>query len=130
MNNQFEIMIKDIKCGKPPGPQTRDAVPPAFNKKIITREDFEKKINEIGWAIKKSWNGLNDILVSPSGTETDLRVLSDSVTPYSVKLYGGERYGCVVRFYFESMEIIDEGTVSLGCVGGHILFMNHDLKRQ
>lgn len=116
--------------GSPPENKSDRAKVHEIKRKIITSDDFEEKLNLIGWKIKKSWNGLNDVLVAPSGAETDLRVISDYVTPYSVKLYGGERYGCIVKFYFQSMEIMDDGTVSLGSSGGHILFMNHDLKRK
>lgn len=95
----------------------------------VTREEFEAQLNKIGWKIEKSGNGLNDRLFTPSGSATDWRVNKDSIEPYSTNLYGGESWVCSVKFFFDSMEILEEGTVSLGRDGGYVLFMNHDIKR-
>ncbi len=95
----------------------------------VTREEFEIQLNKIGWKIEKSWNGLNDRLITPSGAVTDWRVNTDDIEPYSTQLYGGVSWVCSVKFQFDSMEILEEDTISLGGNGGYVLFMNHDKKR-
>lgn len=56
----------------------------------MNKEEFVKAIEKVGFSIQKSWNGLNDKLISPTGTETDIRVLEDRLEPYSNQLFGGE----------------------------------------
>lgn len=91
----------------------------------MNKQEFEQAIAKIGWSIQKSWNGLNDKLVSPTGYETDIRVLGDRLEPFSNKLYGGESNNMSAVWYLKDATYNEkEGYVAIN----HLLLMNHDKK--
>lgn len=91
----------------------------------MNKQEFEQAIAKIGWSIQKSWNGLNDKLVSPSGAVTDIRVREDKLEPFSNKLYGCESNNISAVWYLKDVEYNEkEGYVAIN----HLLLMNHDKK--
>lgn len=88
----------------------------------MDRAQFIKAINQVGWKVQPSWNGLNDKLISPTGKETDIRVTSDALEPYSNKLFGGESFQISVKWYFkDAVHNIRENYVAIN----YLLLMNN-----
>ena len=88
----------------------------------MNREEFIKAINQVGWKVQPSWNGLNDKLISPTGKETDIRVMTDSLEPYSNNLFGGESWQMSVKWFFkDAKHNVEENYVSIN----HLLLMNN-----
>lgn len=88
----------------------------------MDRIEFIEAINQVGWGVKKSWNGLNDKLISPTGKETDIRVTSDALEPYSNKLFGGESFQMSVKWFFkDAVHNIEQNYVAIN----HLLLMNN-----
>lgn len=88
----------------------------------MNREEFIEAIQKIGWSVQKSHNGLNDRLISPTGAVTDIRVMSESLEPYSNKLYGGESFQMSAKWYYKDAIINEENKyVAIN----HLLLMNH-----
>jgi hypothetical protein len=88
----------------------------------MTKDKFLEAIDKIGWRVQKSWNGLNDKLVSPTGIITDIRVSGDKLEPYSNKLYGGESFQMTVCWYYKDAIYNEaDGFISID----NLLLMNH-----
>ncbi len=89
----------------------------------MDRQQFEEAINKIGWTIQKSWNRLNDRLVSTTGKETDIRVMTDSLEPFSNNLYGGESWQMTAKWFMKDAVFNEEeGYVAIN----HLLLMNNN----
>lgn len=88
----------------------------------MNREEFIKAINQVGWKVQPSWNGLNDKLISPTGKVTDIRVMTDSLEPYSNSLFGGESFQMSVKWFFkDAVHNKEENYVAIN----HLLLMNN-----
>jgi hypothetical protein len=88
----------------------------------MNKEKFLEAINKVGWKVQPSWNGLNDKLISPTGKETDIRVMTDSLEPYSNNLFGGESFQMSVKwFYKDAIFNEEENYVAIH----HLLLMNN-----
>lgn len=89
----------------------------------MNKEEFIKEINKVGWTVQKSWNGLNDKLISPTGTVTDIRVMLDRLEPFSNKLYGGESHYMSMVWYYK--DAIFNKEHNFAAING-LLLMNHN----
>lgn len=91
----------------------------------MNKQEFIEALSKIGWSVQLSYNGLNDKLVTPNSTITDIRVTEDCLEPYSNNLYGGESFVAIAKWYFKDAKYVEkEGYVSIN----HLLLMNHNLK--
>ena len=79
----------------------------------MNREEYIKAINQVGWKVQPSWNGLNDKLISPTGKETDIRVMTDSLEPYSNNLFGGESWQMSVKWFLKTQNTTSKKTMYL-----------------
>lgn len=89
----------------------------------MNKQEFIEAIGKIGWTVRKSWNGLNDKLISPNGVVTDIRVCDDCLEPYSNHLYGGESFNMSAKWSFKDASYNEENKyVSIN----NLLIMNHN----
>jgi len=86
----------------------------------MKRERLERELYKIGWKIQKSWNGLNDKLISIDETiKTDIRVCDDHFEPYSNKLYGGKSFVILAKWYFANAYKLEDGSIAIN----HLIIM-------
>lgn len=96
------------------------------NIKTMNRQEFIDALNKIGWSVKLSHNGLNDKLVTPNGTITDMRLREDCLEPYSNNLYGGESFIASAKWYLKDARYEEkEGYIAIN----HLLLINHNINK-
>lgn len=93
----------------------------------MNREKFIEAIENLGYKVEISWNGLNDRLYAPNGNPTAWRVCHDCIEPSFIpsdKLWG-DSFNGVCKLYYDEMNVTDN-YVSVGAGKSGALFFNHD----
>lgn len=71
---------------------------------MITRQEFKKALNKIGFDINSSPNGRNDFILNEKGKKSKIRVLSSHLEVRSNHLFG-ESFNGDITFYFDCCRI-------------------------
>lgn len=87
----------------------------------MNRNEFEEKLNEFGWHITPSHNGLNHRIESNDGVLTDLRVREDRIEPFSNALYGGASFVITCCWYLDKAYVLEDNSA---IAINHLLIMN------